>query len=327
MLFVMLRVQGDLKIEIGKKDTPSIAWLLSNDEQIIGEMWVSPYGVEDKLLDILSATSYTVDMRMYQLTSDEVMSTLKNLWFLGVDIDMVLENETFGWSSKEYDAVVKKLDPVGADIVTDEPLGTNFVHAKVLLLDASTYIISTANLSYSSFWRNRDYWFIGEQPEIAASLSNIFTKDHAGQALSYDDVHPALLVCPLDCRKKITDAIWKAERFIWIEAQYIQDEGIVATLRKKQLDGVDVRIMVGEYQDEGWLETFGTGVRMYDDYYLHAKNILIDGEILVMWSMNLSSNALDNNREIGIMIDDDEVVEQFGEQFERDWEAATIFHS
>jgi phosphatidylserine/phosphatidylglycerophosphate/cardiolipin synthase-like enzyme len=36
--------------------------------------------------------------------------------------------------------------------------------------------------------------------------------------------------------------------------------------------------------------------------------------------MNLSSNALDNNREIGIIVDDPDVVKQFVGQFERDWE-------
>ena len=147
----------------------------------------------------------------------------------------------------------------------------------------------------------------------------MFEKDRVGDPLSQKDIHPALLICPIQCREKITDAIWDAQESIWIEAQYIQDEGIVAALRKKQLDGIDVRILVGKHQDEGRLETFGTWVQVYDEYYLHAKNILIDENILLMWSMNLSTNALDNNREIGIIVDDKKVVEQFGRQFERDW--------
>jgi len=32
--------------------------------------------------------------------------------------------------------------------------------------------------------------------------------------------------------------------------------------------------------------------------YLHTKMILIDDEILLLGSMNLSANSLDNNREI-----------------------------
>lgn len=317
--FVILWSQGDIDIYVGKKNIDEIAmsgWLSSSI--ITWELWVSPYGVEEVLLDRLSETTYSLDMWMYQITYDEVMTTLQNLWFLGVDIDIILENHPFGGSSKEYDTVLKKLLPVGVDIVTDDPMGTNFVHAKTIIIDDNTYIISTANLSYSSFRRNREYWFVGHQPAVIVSLQNIFDKDYVGESLSHKDIHPALLVCPLDCREKITDALWDAEEAIWIEAQYIEDESIVSVLRKKQLEGVDVRIITGKFQDEGWLGTFGTGWKMMDEYYLHAKDILIDGKNLLMWSMNLSTNALDNNREIGIVIDDEEVVKQFGKQFDRD---------
>ncbi|MBP7848210.1 hypothetical protein KA013_03280 [Patescibacteria group bacterium] len=40
--------------------------------------------------------------------------------------------------------------------------------------------------------------------------------------------------------------------------------------------------------------------------------------------MNLSTNALDNNREFGIIIDDPRVIKQFKGQFERDWKSATL---
>lgn len=195
---------------------------------------------------------------MYQLTSKEVLGVLKNLGYLGVDIDMVLENNPFGGSSKEYDAVVQQLSPVGAAIVTDDPLGTNFVHAKTILLDDTRYIISTANLGYTSFWKNREYWFVGEQPAIAESLRTLFLKDHVAEPVTPSDIHPALLLCPVDCREKITAQLWEATKSIVIEAQYIQDASLVAVLRKKQMEGLDVRMIVGEYQDAGRLETFGT---------------------------------------------------------------------
>jgi len=41
-----------------------------------------------------------------------------------------------------------------------------------------------------------------------------------------------------------------------------------------------------------------------------------------MGSMNLSQNALDNNREIGILIDDSKVIKTFSRQFDTDREAA-----
>jgi phosphatidylserine/phosphatidylglycerophosphate/cardiolipin synthase-like enzyme len=48
--------------------------------------------------------------------------------------------------------------------------------------------------------------------------------------------------------------------------------------------------------------------------------ILIDNEILILWSMNLSDNSLDNNREIWIILIDKNIIAEFKELFEKDWE-------
>jgi phosphatidylserine/phosphatidylglycerophosphate/cardiolipin synthase-like enzyme len=53
--------------------------------------------------------------------------------------------------------------------------------------------------------------------------------------------------------------------------------------------------------------------------YLHAKMILIDHEILLLWSMNLSANSLDMNREIWILLTDPALIHGFTAQFSTDW--------
>jgi phosphatidylserine/phosphatidylglycerophosphate/cardiolipin synthase-like enzyme len=204
------------------------------------------------------------------------------------------------------------------EIVSDEAMWTNFVHAKTILIDDERYIISTANLWYTWFWRNREYRFVWQQASVAQSLSTLFNKDLVGEPLLHTDIHPALLVCPLNCREKIIDAIWNANTSIHIQTQYIQDEEVVRVLKKKQTQWLDIRVLVWEYQDDGWLEDLWTGVLIMDHVYVHAKNILVDGQILLMWSMNLSSNALDNNREIWIIIDDPKAIKNFSRQFEND---------
>jgi phosphatidylserine/phosphatidylglycerophosphate/cardiolipin synthase-like enzyme len=113
--------------------------------QVTGEFRTSPYGVEDELIEVLSEAKYSVDLWMYQLTSKEIRTVLKNLALLGVDVDLVMENATYGGSTKEYDSLVKYLSSSSVDIGTDEELGTNFMHAKTLLIDTHAYVISTAN--------------------------------------------------------------------------------------------------------------------------------------------------------------------------------------
>lgn len=68
-------------------------------------------------------------------------------------------------------------------------------------------------------------------------------------------------------------------------------------------------------------------MKILPEPYLHTKNILVDGSILIHGSMNLSQNSLDNNREIGIMIDDPDVIDTFARQFEKDWNAGVGYHT
>ena len=54
--------------------------------------------------------------------------------------------------------------------------------------------------------------------------------------------------------------------------------------------------------------------------YVHTKMILIDQKILLLGSMNLSANSLDNNREIWILLLDPQLITAFLDQFRADWE-------
>lgn len=66
--------------------------------------------------------------------------------------------------------------------------------------------------------------------------------------------------------------------------------------------------------------------RILSEPNIHAKNILIDGKVLYLGSMNLSTNAIENNREIGIVIADPQVIRRFTTQFDRDRTVATPFY-
>ena len=60
---------------------------------------------------------------------------------------------------------------------------------------------------------------------------------------------------------------------------------------------------------------------------LHAKLLLADGRYAQTGSMNLDRSAFDLRRELGIESDAPEVVQRLRECFERDWEAAELYHA
>lgn len=63
-------------------------------------------------------------------------------------------------------------------------------------------------------------------------------------------------------------------------------------------------------------------MRLLKKPYVHTKMILVDNEILLLGSMNLSANSLDKNREYGILLTDKKLIDQFLQGFERDWKAS-----
>jgi phosphatidylserine/phosphatidylglycerophosphate/cardiolipin synthase-like enzyme len=48
---------------------------------------------------------------------------------------------------------------------------------------------------------------------------------------------------------------------------------------------------------------------------MHSKAILIDFNYLFIWSVNFSEYSLDKNREIGILIKEEEIIEKWKEIF------------
>lgn len=297
----------------------------SQTQWVVWELWISPFGVQDRLLDRIAQSKYTIDMRFYRITLSEAEQLFKNLASLGLDIRRIGENRPYEWLDKNFLKLKDRFAAYDIQVVDDEQMGTNFNHAKVIISDDDRFLISTANLTYTSMRKNREYRFAGIHTWVVASLQTVFNKDMTWQKIQHNDIDNNLLICPVNCRQGIEWLLKWANQSIVIQAQYLQDDRLVDILLSKQ-DEIDLQILVGKWQNEWWLQYFDPGVvKLLKDPYIHAKNILIDDEVLMMWSMNLSENALDNNREIGILIDDTRSITAFSRQFQKDRDMATAY--
>jgi phosphatidylserine/phosphatidylglycerophosphate/cardiolipin synthase-like enzyme len=184
------------------------------------------------------------------------------------------------------------------EIQSDENMGTTYVHSKVMLNENAVWI-QTANLTKSSFESNREHFFYSADADLHASLVQLFERDWKGEALSSDQFHPNLVVCPVNCRAVIETMLSGAKESIIIQTQYILDPSILQLLRHKSTE-VDLHIIVADTLDNtALINYFGPAVaRKLTSHYNHTKMILVDEQYLLLGSMNLSDNSLDNNREI-----------------------------
>jgi cardiolipin synthase A/B len=63
----------------------------------------------------------------------------------------------------------------------------------------------------------------------------------------------------------------------------------------------------------------GVQVREDPQLYMHAKIIIVDGRTAFVGSENISTQSLDQNRELGIIISDSSVLNKLQTTFQSDW--------
>lgn len=289
-------------------------------ENVTWNFYYSPVNSWNAFSKSLSNADDTVKIQTYDFTKKEIKQIMKWLLEKWVIINLIMENKKY----QQYQNTWQQIEEYFSDyprfqIRTDEQMWTLYTHSKIALID-SWFWIQTANLTHSSFVANREHFFYSENTAVWNSLNTIFDKDWNWEEILLDDIHPNLVVCNINCRESIEYLLSSANKSILIQTQYIMDENILDILKEKSDELEDMRFMVSDTDSNDFLiEYFGPWVaRKFSKYYNHTKMILVDDEILLLWSMNLSDTSLDKNREIWILIIDKDIINQYKKLFEND---------
>lgn len=316
-------VFGDIQIQTGfdspQASNKAISMQLTRLQNISWSFFRSPGESLTKELANFTATKQNLDIRTYEFTHKDFKNALKNLAEKGVNIRIIVEDKKF----QQFQNTLKVLSQYfswykNIQLKSDKQMGTEYVHAKVNLID-SGYIIQTANLTNTSFASNREHFFQSNDTGIRKSLHTIFEKDWRGDAITMKDIHPNLVVCNINCRGVIEQLLKSAKESIIIQTQYITDDALRTILKSKKILP-EFKLLVAETDDNDELiRYFGNmQARKFGKQYNHTKMILIDHKILLLGSMNLSATSLDKNREIWIILIDTWIIKTFSDQFIQD---------
>jgi cardiolipin synthase len=121
-----------------------------------------------------------------------------------------------------------------------------------------------------------------------------------------------------------------AKKNIYIQTPYfVPDSGILESLKTAALSGVDVRIMIpcmpdhmfvywATYYYAGVLIGAGARVYIYDNGFLHAKTMSVDGEVASIGSANFDNRSFRLNFEGNAFIYDADEAYKIETIFETD---------
>ena len=155
-------------------------------------------------------------------------------------------------------------------------------------------------------------------------------------AVETDEAEVELFVTPDEAVEPLVSLIESADEEVLVQQSYIRswsDENLstnpyVAALEERAQDGVDVRVLLDGrwyYEEENAeaadaLNASGIDARLAA-YPVHTKGVVVDGESVLVSSINWNENSPKNNREVGVVVHDEKVAGYFADVFETDWNA------
>ena len=178
-------------------------------------------------------------------------------------------------------------------------------------------------------------YVIPDAQVIDQATASAFTGTFSGQ----------LLTCPDDCVEGLTEMIQSAENEILLSLQYLDldwkwgwgENPLISALQQAASDGVSIRLIInGAYLDEDiqdvvdrinndWNLTNGwdaSAIIMSEDddvMKLHNKGAIVDGESVLISSINWGDSAMVRNREMGLIVTSTEVAAPFVASWHADW--------
>jgi cardiolipin synthase len=290
------------------------------------ELLAMPDAGSAPILQAIDGARESIRLKIYLITSNEVMDALQNAAQRGVEVRVLIEEEPFGGGDTNALAV-QELAAVGVQ-VRARPDVFVYSHEKSLVVDDRRAYIMTHNLTNSSFNRNREYMAIVEDPAVVAEVAQVFDADW--ERVEPDLSRSLLVWSPVNSRSHIEALVALAQVSLDVQHTSLLDEQLLGLLADAAQRGVRVRVITPaildpsewEFEPISNLAAAGVGVRFLDQPYVHAKAIVVDGQVAMIGSQNLTANSLENNRELGIIFDDVAAVNRLARVFLQDWNNA-----
>ncbi|WP_229332165.1 phosphatidylserine/phosphatidylglycerophosphate/cardiolipin synthase family protein [Streptomyces sp. UNOC14_S4] len=264
--------------------------------------------------DFIRSATASVDVTMYELRDTAAVDALVDRQKAGVKVRVVLDAKHTGVNGAAYNA----LRAAGVDVVYSS---SDFVytHQKTVTVDGATSLVLTGNLDATYYASSRDYGvFDGDSADVAA-IEKVFGADHARTPVTPSD-GDNLVWSPTDSERRLLDLINGARHSLDLEQLEFGDSTLVDAVVAAEERGVAVRVVgmnpdkYGGYFDQvkqagGTVVTFSST----EGRYIHAKAIVADYGTptakVFAGSENFSDNSLNNNRELGLILQDTGVLD------------------
>ena len=305
-------------IEYFKSSRP----LILNHSSAKQILFVEPDEKEEPILKEIKHAQKSIDLEMYLLSNKKIIQALKDAKKRGIEIRIILEKNPYNieWFNKK---IFKELKEFGIQVKWSS-LEFKLTHSKFMVIDDRIAIIMTNNFTYSGFNSSRDFGLIDFDVRDVEEIKKLFEADWHDD--SFFSSSQNLVISPINSRFKFESIIKNTQSEILVAAEIMGDQKIQELLSEAQKRGVQVRILLADIKDSEinreageYFQSQNIQVKYLRKPFLHAKILIVDNKILYLGSINFSASSLDENRELGILLINKDLIQQVRGVFEGDW--------
>ena len=253
------------------------------------------------LLSVIGGARRRLVLSLFRCDDFSILDALAAALERGCSVEAILTKRAKG-GKKRLKKLWGALEEMGA-VVTRYADPVVKYHAKYLVADGTTAIITTLNPTRKCFTRTWDAILITHDPSVVKGLVTLFRADSAGKGLPQRrPITRRLIVGPERSRSEIRAMIASAKSSIRILDHKLSDPDLVALLRERRAEGITVSVL---------------GKQPIRGFEPHGKMMIIDEARAVLGSTALSTLSLDFRREVSIVIHDPGLVKQLNMSYQQ----------
>ncbi|MEV6056841.1 phospholipase D-like domain-containing protein [Streptomyces sp. NPDC052107] len=267
----------------------------------------SQTGSQPTIYDFINSATSTLDMTMYELEDTTAVNDLIALKNKGVTVRVILDRQHKTANNSAYTSLTN----AGVGVVWSSSAFV-YTHQKTITVDGVKSLVMTGNLTAQYYTTSRDYGVFTDDTRDVAAIEKVFNADYTATSVTPTD-GDHLLWSPNDSRNRLVSFINSATKSLDVEELEFSDSTVVNAIVARAKAGVKVRVVLenpSSYSSEvSAIKAAGGTVVGYSDpngFYIHAKAMVADYGLSTQeveaGSMNISSNSLSNNRELGIIL-------------------------
>ncbi|WP_308014179.1 phospholipase D-like domain-containing protein [Streptantibioticus parmotrematis] len=257
---------------------------------------------------IINSAAKSIDLTMYELSDTTTEQDLAARAKAGVTVRVILDQREKSTNQAAY----TYLKDNGVGVVWSSTT-YYYTHEKSMVIDGTEAVVMSGNMTSEYYSADRNYSVTDTDSADVSAMETVFSADYAHKAVTPGD-GDHLVWSPTDSQNQLVALINGATKNLYVENQELTDTAVVNALAAAAKRGVAVELVMtndeNQYSSEfDTLTSAGAKVSTYAEnapLYIHAKAIVADhgtsSEKVFVGSENFTSTSLNENRELGIIL-------------------------